>query len=134
MTNRNLRIVGKVAARGGRWLAVGAGAIILFLAVISCRTVNRSVVVLPNVPGTNALGAKYIGSKECEQCHEEIYKNFVTADHARLITEGPNAINAGCESCHGPASLHSDSGGEVKPPYSFSSGRPRTSSYGARLA
>ena len=134
MTNRNFRIVGKLAARWGRSLAVGAGAIILFLAVTSCRTVNRSVVVLPNVPGTNALGAKYIGSKECEQCHEEIYKNFVTADHARLITEGPNAINAGCESCHGPASLHSDSGGEVKPPYSFSSGRPRTSSYGGRLA
>jgi predicted CXXCH cytochrome family protein len=129
MINRNFRILGKLPARWGRWLAVGAGTIILFLAVISCRTVNRSVVMLPNVPG-----AKYIGSKECEQCHEEIYKNFVTADHARLIAEGTNAINAGCESCHGPASLHSDSGGEVKPPYSFASGRPRTSSYGARLA
>lgn len=113
---------------------MAAGTIVLLAAVISCRTVNRSVVVLPNVLGTNALGAKYIGSKECEQCHEEIYKNFVTADHARLVTEGPNAINAGCESCHGPASLHSDAGGEVKPLYSFTSGRPRTSSYGARLA
>jgi formylmethanofuran dehydrogenase subunit E len=40
----------------------------LALAVISCGTVTRSVVLLPDVPG-----AKYIGSKECEQCHEEIY-------------------------------------------------------------
>lgn len=95
-------------------------------AVISCRTVNRNVVLLPNVPG-----AKYIGSKECEQCHEEIYRDFVTADHARLITDGPNALEAGCESCHGPGSVHSESGGEVLPPYSFTAGRPRGNSLGA---
>ena len=113
----------------GRGLALIAAAGVLVLAVISCRTVNRSVVQLPDVPG-----AKYIGSKECEQCHEELYRGFQTADHARLIADGPNALDAGCESCHGPCSLHSDSGGEVKPPYSFTSGRPQTSSYGARLA
>ena len=106
-----------------------AGTLVLLLVVISCRTVNRSVVLLPNVPG-----AKYIGSKECEQCHEQIYRDFATADHARLIAEGPNALNAGCESCHGPASLHSESGGEVKPPYSFSPGRPQAASFGARVA
>jgi predicted CXXCH cytochrome family protein len=105
------------------------GALVLLLAVISCRTVNRAVVQLPNVPG-----AKYIGSKECEQCHEDLYRNFQTADHARLITEGPNPIDAGCESCHGPASLHSDSGGEIKPPYSFTAGRPQSMSYGAQAA
>ena len=116
-------------ARRGRGLALIAAAGVLVLSVISCRTVNRSVVQLPDVPG-----AKYIGSKECEQCHEELYRGFQTADHARLIADGPNALDAGCESCHGPCSLHSDSGGEVKPPYSFTSGRPQTSSYGARLA
>ena len=77
------------------------------------------MVVLPEVPG-----AKYIGSKECEQCHDEIYRGFATADHARLIAQGTNAMDAGCESCHGPCSLHSDSGGEVRPPYSFTAGRP----------
>jgi predicted CXXCH cytochrome family protein len=101
----------------------------LSLAVISCRTVNRSIVMLPNYPG-----AKYIGSGECEMCHDEIYRNFQTADHARLRTEGPNALNAGCESCHGPCSVHSDSGGDIKPPYSFTSGRPQATSFGAMLA
>lgn len=110
------------------WQLLGLGAALL-VGVVACHSVHRAVVVLPNVPG-----AKYIGSKECEQCHDEIYRNFATADHARLIAEGPNARSAGCESCHGPASLHSDSGGETKPPYSFTSGRPQTGSYGARLA
>jgi len=110
-------------------VAVTVGAMMVIQAVISCRTVNRPMVVLPDVPG-----AKYIGSKECEQCHEDLYRGFQTADHARLIAEGPTAIEAGCESCHGPCSLHSDSGGEIKPPYSFTSGRPRSSNRGARLA
>src|ERR1022692_3796827 len=63
----------------GRWqgLALAAGAAALVLAVSSCGTVTRSVVMLPNVPG-----AKYIGSKECEQCHEDLYRGFInTADH-----------------------------------------------------
>jgi predicted CXXCH cytochrome family protein len=106
-----------------RGVGLVAGAVVLLLAAISCSTVSRQVVMLPNVPG-----AKYIGSKECEQCHEEIYRGFQTADHSRLIAEGPNALNAGCESCHGPASLHSDSGGEIKPPYSFTAGRPEPAS------
>ena len=108
-----------------RWLR----ALVLVTVAISCRSVNRSVVVLPDVPG-----AKYIGSKECEQCHEKLYRDFATADHARLIAEGPNALSAGCESCHGPCSLHSESGGEVKPPFSFAAGRPASSSFGARVA
>ena len=110
----------------GAALAIAGG--LLLFGVLSCQTVKRSVVILPDVPG-----AKYIGSKECEQCHDKLYRDFATADHARLIAEGPNAVNAGCESCHGPCSLHSESGGEVKPPNSFAPGRPQFTSYGPRV-
>jgi predicted CXXCH cytochrome family protein len=108
-------------------LALAAAAVGLLCVVISCGTVTRSTVVLPDVPG-----AKYIGSKECEQCHEEISRDFATADHARLIAAGTNSLGAGCESCHGPCSTHEDSGGETPPPYAFTSGRPRLDSFGAR--
>jgi predicted CXXCH cytochrome family protein len=128
MVNCNFRKLAKRSPAWARGLALAAVLMALLLLVISCGTVTRSVVALPNVPG-----AKYIGSKECEQCHEQIYKGFATADHARLIAEGTNAISAGCESCHGPCSLHSDSGGEVLPPYSFTSGRPGSGSFGARV-
>jgi predicted CXXCH cytochrome family protein len=124
----------KFPARLLRWLLPArrstalllAAAVFLAFAAISCRTVSRVSVALPNVPG-----AKYIGSKECEQCHEQIYQDFQTADHAVLTMGGPNTLNAGCESCHGPGSLHSDSGGEVKPPYSFTPGRPIANDLGA---
>ena len=127
MKNTILRWTETYFSRRRRGMTV-AGALVLFLTALSCQTVHRNVVVLPDVPG-----AKYIGSKECEQCHDKLYRDFATADHARLIAPGTNALNAGCESCHGPCSLHSDSGGEVKPPYVFAAGRPASSSYGARL-
>ena len=115
--------------RHGRMLALGLAVLVVVLGVISCGTVTRSVVVLPNYPG-----AKYIGSKECEQCHEELYRDFATADHARLMAAGTNSLNAGCESCHGPCSAHSDSGGETLPPYTFKPGRQQRASFGARVA
>lgn len=127
MINRKFRELSRLPTRWMRALVAGVGAILLVIVVASCQSVHRTEVLLPNVPG-----AKYIGSKECEQCHDKLYRDFATADHARLIAQGQNSINAGCEGCHGPCSLHSDSGGEVKPPFSFAAGRPQTSSYGAR--
>jgi predicted CXXCH cytochrome family protein len=103
-------------------LLLAAGAGLLLVTVISCDT-TRQAVILPDVPG-----AHYIGSTECEQCHDELCKSFKTADHARLV-----AKDYGCESCHGPCSLHEDSGGETKPPYSFTAGRPFPTSLGARI-
>ncbi len=83
---------------------LAAGAAVLLLTVISCGT-TREAVILPDVPG-----AKYIGSVECEQCHDELCKSFKTADHSRLIAKGQNGKDYGCESCHGPCNLHEDSG------------------------
>src|SRR5262245_30744771 len=76
---------------------------VLALIIAACETVDHLVVIPPHVPGAN-----FIGSKECAQCHDEIYRDFKTATHARLQAKGPNAINMGCESCHGPGSLHAE--------------------------
>lgn len=129
MTNRKSPNLTKPWTGLARWLAgIGTVAALLVTAV-SCSTVHRAAVMLPDIPG-----ASYIGSKECEQCHGDLYRDFQTADHARLVAKGPNAKNAGCESCHGPCSLHSESGGETKPPYAFTSGRSQAVGAGARIA
>ena len=56
-----------------RWLALAGIVMGSLLVVISCSTLNRTVVQLPNVPG-----ATYIGSDQCDTCHDNIYKDFAT--------------------------------------------------------
>ena len=81
---------------------------LLFVAVIliSCATVTRTVLAPPEIPG-----AEFVGSESCAQCHENITRDFPTATHAKLRVPGPNAIQMGCESCHGPGSIHNETGG-----------------------
>lgn len=90
--------------RSKRWgWAVGASLLVL---LVSCVTMSRVMVAPPDIPG-----ATFVGSESCSQCHEEITKTFHSATHAQLKASGVNASEVGCESCHGPGSLHSESGG-----------------------
>ncbi len=91
---------------GERRLPVFGSLVGLMVVAVSCATANRLIVAPPQI-----AGATYVGSKECVDCHEKITKEFITADHARLQAPGKNALEAGCESCHGPGSKHVESGG-----------------------
>ncbi len=82
----------------------GAGAA-LAVVLISCAT-NRTMMAPPSIPG-----ATFVGSKECATCHEKLVRDFRTADHAKLQAKGKNAVDMGCESCHGPGSKHVEAGG-----------------------
>ncbi|HEX9783334.1 MAG TPA: cytochrome c3 family protein [Opitutaceae bacterium] len=76
------------------------------IAVISCTTVSRVVVAPPEI-----AGATFVGSGECATCHDSISKKFSGATHAKLMVEGGNGLEVGCEACHGPGSVHAQAGG-----------------------
>jgi len=76
------------------------------VAVISCATMDRVVVAPPMIPG-----AKYVGMDTCAPCHEKEVRDFKLSAHARVTVVNDKVEGQGCESCHGPGSLHVEAGG-----------------------
>ena len=63
-------------------------------------------------PAENAKAvpkAEYIGSETCQACHEDPPKQLIGSVHHSLLKEGKKPDGTGgCESCHGPGSIHAE--------------------------
>ena len=95
-----------------RWSAIQlifGGCALWSLLLISCVTADRIVVA----PGAGVPGATYVGSQACAQCHVDEISHFAGATHARLRLTDSKVGDIGCEACHGPGSLHVQSGGKA---------------------
>lgn len=91
-----------------RWKAIAASAGLAYalFVLIACTGVQRNIVAPPAI-----AGATFVGSQECAQCHTNITGAFHDATHAHLAAPSSTTKEIGCESCHGPGSLHVQSGG-----------------------
>ncbi|MFN2377852.1 MAG: cytochrome c3 family protein [Candidatus Binatia bacterium] len=98
--------VPRPSADGGRALVAGLAALVA-LWTGGCADRSRAVLAPPAIPG-----AEFAGNEACVDCHEGITRDFGTAVHAVMVAKGENAQGVGCEGCHGPGSLHIESGGE----------------------
>ncbi len=76
--------------------------------VISCTTVQRTIVPPPLIQG-----AEYVGMDTCALCHEKIARDFKYTEHGRIqiIGEAKGVDGQGCEACHGAGSLHVEAEG-----------------------
>lgn len=100
MNRDSLRVAARVVA-----VAVAAGGAIL---LISCGTVERTVMAPLTIPG-----ATYTGNASCADCHTNLTQVFASSPHGRYHRADSlqMAGQTGCESCHGPGSLHVRAGG-----------------------
>jgi predicted CXXCH cytochrome family protein len=90
--------------RQGLILALSTAAVAI---AVSCvHTVNRVVMSPPQI-----AGATFVGSESCAECHDDVVKGFAGATHSWL--KAHDGTNISCESCHGPASLHVETGGAL---------------------
>jgi predicted CXXCH cytochrome family protein len=77
------------------------------LILISCASLERTVVVPPDI-----AGATFVGNRACAECHTNIARNFPASAHGRFDRDDlKQAMSTGCESCHGPGSRHVAAGG-----------------------
>lgn len=93
--------------RGIAAIVIIIGATMSTFAVHSCTSAKRTILAPPQI-----AGADFVGSSECADCHAQQVRDLPGTTHALLTAQGKNAVAIGCESCHGPGSLHVDSGGE----------------------
>ncbi len=76
------------------------------LLLVSCISVNRTMLAPPLIPG-----ATFVGNKGCVECHAEHTEGFDSATHAKVTLADPKLGSTGCEACHGAGSLHVKAGG-----------------------
>lgn len=74
------------------------------------------VAVSPQLLQAQVEEAAFVDDGVCADCHDELAAAMATEVHGRVRDFEVTGRQVGCQGCHGPASLHVDSGGEILPP------------------
>jgi DmsE family decaheme c-type cytochrome len=98
---------------------VACGLVLWLVSLVSLRAVSA-----PPAPGgknspapqnppqvaaaTSATSATYVGNEACLGCHDAQNKGYADHPHHQAVDPRTPAAKQGCETCHGPGSLHAD--------------------------
>ncbi|WP_238710767.1 cytochrome c3 family protein [Oceanipulchritudo coccoides] len=98
---KSRQLLANIPSTARLWITLSA----ILVGFLACQSINRTVLTVPQT-----AGAEFVGSEDCLLCHEDVGHNFSTTAHARLMVDEDTGLELGCESCHGPGSLHSMEG------------------------
>ncbi len=76
---------------------------------------DSAVVQNPAQAQAQPAGAAYVGEDTCLICHDAVVGTYTDSAHHRVADPRSPAAKQGCETCHGPGSLHAEDPVSVKP-------------------
>jgi len=77
-----------------------------------------------SIPKSQVNLSDFVGAETCAPCHKDEVNGFNENPHAKLALEH-GGKGATCESCHGPAKAHVESGGDASKIFQFSKASPK---------
>lgn len=97
----------------------------------SCSSVTRTVVEPLSIEG-----AHFAGNQTCPDCHQAITQKFHANPHSRVsVAQGESTPAAtSCESCHGPASKHVQTGGQGRDKFIINPGKAAEACFRCHLS
>jgi DmsE family decaheme c-type cytochrome len=83
----------------------------------SALLVTCALIVATAQPSVTQTAPSTIGSDACRQCHEEEWTSYASSVHGHAEHDSTVlGVTTGCESCHGPGSLHAEAAGDRSNP------------------
>lgn len=97
----------------GAWII--AASLLLSAAVATRASIELDSPTPPPTPAPREAfvepqGATAVGQEVCAACHADVAAQYARSAHGWLPEDSPSEKLAGCESCHGPGSVHAESG------------------------